>query len=346
MEIQEEKYNILKLDPDQLESFLIQQGFKKFRASQINNWIWNKKIIDPDKMTNIPAEIRNFINPDQGLPLIKKVNNSDPEAVLILVELQDKNLIEMVIIDKENHYTLCVSTGVGCPLKCKFCATGKMPYKRQLTSFEIIWQMWLAQHYLISQGEFKNIRNVVMMGMGEPFLDPQGAVHAAQWLADKRSLNMGQRRITISTAGVVPGINYMAKINRQFRLAVSLNAVSDRMRRELMPVNKKWNLDKLLGAVRHYVEATNRAVTFEYVMLKSINDQPEHAAQLIKLIRGIKCKVNLIPYNQAVEYFQPPTPDNLDRFQNKLKKAGVETTVRLSSGKNIKAGCGQLAGEF
>jgi len=336
----EERYkNILSLSPDELVDYIKYQKFPAYRAEQILGWIWKKKVFSIDKMNNIPMSLKKLINNEFYIPKIKKRNKCSDGTVLLETTLEDKNSIETVIIKKDKKNTVCISTGIGCPIKCRFCATGNMDYKRQLETYEIYLQPLLASLYL---KENERINNIVFMGMGEPFIDYKSALKAASILTDKRTLGIGQRRITISTAGIVPGIRYMADYGKQFKLAVSLNASNDKIRKELMPIDKKWSINNIIEAVKYYIEKTKRAVTFEYVLLRDVNDHHNFADELSKLLKGLICKVNLIPYNKAQVGFFKPSEDKISKFQKILLKNNIETTVRISKGQVISAACGQL----
>lgn len=331
--------NVFSLSPDELIDYIKYQNFQKYRAEQILNWIWEKKVFSPEKMKNIPDKLKQLVNNGLFIPKIKKRNKSSDGTVLLEVTFKDNNSVETVIIKNNKKNTICISTGIGCPIKCKFCATGNMDYKRQLDTYEIYSQVLLASLYL---KEDERINNIVFMGMGEPFIDYKVALKAASILTDKRTLGIGQRRITISTAGIVPGIRYMANIGKQFKLAVSLNASNDKIRKELMPIDKKWSIKSIIEAVKYYIEKTNRAVTFEYVLIKDVNDHHSYADELSKLLKGLICKVNLIPYNKTQPGFYKPEEDKIEKFQKILIRNRIETTIRVSKGQVINAACGQL----
>ncbi len=335
--------NIFSMSNNDMKSYLAERGYPSFRAGQVLKWIWEKGVFNPEKMTNLPENFKEFLRENISYPFVKSLNKSADRTVLFLVELEDGLNVETVLIKKGVKNTVCISTGVGCPLKCKFCATGQMTYKRQLKPYEIVWQVALVKKFLKGTGR---INNVVFMGMGEPFLDYEGAIEAAVWLTDKNCLGIGQRRITLSTAGVLPGIYHLAKSGKQFRLAISLNASNDKMRKHLMPVTKKWNLKKIISAVQLYNDLTSRAVTFEYVLIKAVNDLPEHARELAELIRDTMSKVNLIPYNEAVKEYHKPEGKRVEKFKRTLQTRNIEVSVRYSTGGDINAACGQLAGKI
>ena len=259
------------------------------------------------------------------------------------------NAIEMVFIPEESRGTLCISSQVGCSLNCSFCATGKQGYNRNLSVAEIVGQLWLAKHMLAEQyqTEKRIVTNVVMMGMGEPLLNFNNVISAMNIMQDDFCFGLSKRRITVSTAGVVPAIAEL-KEKCPVTLAVSLHAPNDELRNELVPLNKKYNIETLLAACRDYVADSQRAkVTFEYVMLEEINDLDIHAEQLIGLLKDFPCKLNLIPFNpfDGIAY-KRASNNRINRFKEKLKSAGIITTVRKTRGDDIEAACGQLAGDF
>ncbi|MBN1150643.1 23S rRNA (adenine(2503)-C(2))-methyltransferase RlmN [candidate division WOR-3 bacterium] len=328
----------LEPTPESLDKFMHDKNLPSYRTGQILEWFWKKKETNILKMSNLPNELRQELNEKLYIPEIRKSNKSGDKTVLYIMKFKDGLEAETVLIEEKSRKTVCVSTGVGCPYGCLFCATGEMGFFRQLTPYEIAVQVLLVSLQL---GD-KNPTNIVLMGMGEPFYDYKGAVEACDILNDKKMLGIGQRKITISTAGVVPGILYLAKSAKQYKLAVSLNASDDSMRKRLMPITKKWNLAALIDSVKEYIEITNKKVTFEYVLIKDINDKPKDAKKLSELVNGVMCKINLIPYNQAVERFQRAEETSLLRFREILEKNGVDVTVRYSHGGDIDAACGQL----
>lgn len=337
MNTEERKHKFMEPVPDNLSDYCHKEGLPSYREGQILEWIWKKKVLDPLSMSNLPTSVREDLREKIYLPEIEKMNKSGDKTVKYKVKFWDKNEAETVLIKEGGRTTVCVSTGIGCPYGCLFCATGGMGFVRQLTPYEIAVQVLLAAF----AGK-ADPTNVVLMGMGEPFYDYKGAIAACDMINDKRMLGIGQRKITVSTAGVVPGILFLAKSAKQYKLAVSLNASNDTDRKKIMPVARKWTMSALMDAVKQYTDITNKKVTFEYVLMKGFNDGPSDARKLSELLDGVLCKVNLIPYNRAAKGFERPEPAILLRFQEALKKEGIEVTTRFSKGEEIQAACGQL----
>lgn len=331
--------NLVEPTPESISRLITENNLPSYRTGQVLEWFWKKKQKNPLNMSNLPAGLREELSEKLYVPKIKRSNKSSDKTVLFNVRFYDGNEVETVLIRERHRMTVCVSSAVGCPYGCLFCATGKMGFVRQLSPYEIA-----VQPLLVSSFDVKNtVTNVVLMGMGEPFHDYRGTLEACDMLNDKRMMNIGQRKITVSTAGVVPGINYFSNSSKQYKLAVSLNSPRDSDRKKIMPIARKWPLASLIESVKKYTEATNKKVTFEYVLIKGFNDRLSDAQKTSELLKGILCKVNLIPYNRAVIGFDTPDPSSVLRFQDALKREGVETTTRLSRGADISAACGQLA---
>jgi len=274
---------------------------------------------------------------DCSLPEVIK-HSSDGKTGKFLLRTHDKLEIESVLIPMQSGGTLCVSSQVGCRMGCTFCETGRMGLLRNLTVAEIISQVFAARHLL----GFK-FKNVVFMGMGEPFDNFDNVMQAVEILNDPKGLAFGRKQVTISTSGCIEGIDKLAKIKNGPNLAVSINAPTDMLRNKIMPINRKHNLEKLYNAIKYYCDVTGRQVLAAYVLLKEINDREEHAEQLASFLQGLDVKVNLIPYNpQSCDRFLPPDPAILDAFALKLRKRGFYTLVRNTKGKDIMAACGQL----
>ncbi|MFA6431113.1 MAG: 23S rRNA (adenine(2503)-C(2))-methyltransferase RlmN [Candidatus Margulisiibacteriota bacterium] len=332
--------NILEKTLDELiQEF---QAFKlpAFRAKQVYAWLHRKLTYDFSEMSDLSKEIRAFLPEKYSiyLPKTKKTSKSKDGTKKYLFELEDGCLIETVFMEtREERKTVCISTQVGCPLGCAFCATGKMPFKRNLTAAEIIGQL-----YQIAK-EYPDISNLVFMGMGEPFLNYENVMKAVNILLSDQGANFGQRRITISTSGIPDKIMAFAREDSQVRLAVSLNSADGKVRSELMPVNIKYPLPKLMEAVEYYISKTGRRVTLEYIMLEGVNDSEEAAEKLVRLCKKLSVTVNLITYSRVVYNFKPSPKEVVDYFVAYLNANGIVTTVRRSRGEEIKAACGQLA---
>ncbi len=343
--------NLIGLDRSAMTEYFVSLDEKPFRAQQVMQWIHQWGVRDFNEMTNIGKNLRTRLADicEISIPKIISDQLSTDGTRKWLLDVHMGNAIEMVFIPEESRGTLCISSQVGCSLNCSFCATGKQGYNRNLSVAEIVGQLWLAKHLLAKQyqTEKRIVTNVVMMGMGEPLLNFNNVITAMNIMQDDFCFGLSKRRITVSTAGVVPAIIEL-KEKCPVTLAVSLHAPNDELRNELVPLNKKYNIETLLAACRDYVADSQRAkVTFEYVMLEEINDLDIHAEQLIGLLKGFPCKLNLIPFNpfDGIAY-KRASNNRINRFKEKLKSAGIITTVRKTRGDDIEAACGQLAGDF
>ncbi len=338
------------LDRKAMEAYFESIGEKSFRASQVMKWIHQVGVSDFAEMTNLSKVLRASLaeNAQISLPDIISDDLSEDGTRKWLLKVPGKSAIEMVFIPEETRGTLCVSSQVGCTLNCSFCATGKQGYNRDLTTAEIIGQVWLAKHLLAKQYQTDNriVSNVVMMGMGEPLMNFDNVVSAMHIMQDDFCFGLSKRRITLSTAGVVPKIDELKQVC-PVSLAVSLHAPNDELRDVLVPINRKYDIASLLDACNRYVADSNRArITFEYVMLEGINDELEHAHQLAKLMKTVPGKVNLIPFNsfEGIDY-KRSSNSRINRFRDILHNNGVIVTVRKTRGDDIEAACGQLAGD-
>lgn len=342
--------NLMGLDREAMEAYFASIGEKSFRASQVMKWIHQVGVSDFTEMTNLSKTLRTSLakSAQISVPEILSDNLSEDGTRKWLLKVPGKSAIEMVFIPEGKRGTLCVSSQVGCTLNCSFCATGKQGYNRDLTTAEIIGQVWLAKHMLAKQykTDQRIVSNVVMMGMGEPLMNFNNVVSAMKIMQDDFCFGLSKRRITLSTAGVVPKIDAL-KEACPVSLAVSLHAPNDALRNVLVPLNKKYPIKELLEACNRYVEDSNRArITFEYVMLEGINDAPEHAHELAVLMQTVPAKVNLIPFNafEGIDYSRSSN-NRINRFRDVLHSAGVIVTVRKTRGDDIEAACGQLAGD-
>ena len=342
--------NLLGLDRAGLEDFFAAIGEKKFRATQVMKWIHQLAVVDFQEMNNLSKDLRNQLAESscvQNLHVSQDQISKDGTRKWLL-RLHDGNHIEAVYIPEDDRGTLCVSSQVGCALDCSFCSTGRQGFNRNLSTAEIISQVWLAAHLLEEEKKpGRKITNVVMMGMGEPLLNFDNVVSAVRIMMDDFAYGLSKRRVTVSTAGVVPAMDRLGDI-LDMRLAVSLHASNDELRNELVPVNKKYPLKELMAACRRFIDKQNTRsrITFEYVLLDGINDQPEHARELIKLLKGIPTLMNLIPFNpfQGSGY-NTSSKKAVLRFSEILHKAGMTTVVRKTRGEDIDAACGQLVGK-
>lgn len=342
--------NLMGLDREAMEAYFVGMGEKTFRASQLMKWIHQMGVSDFAEMTNLSKSLREQLSQTARIaaPEIISDELSEDGTRKWLLKVPGKNAIEMVFIPEESRGTLCVSSQVGCTLNCSFCATGKQGYNRDLSTAEIIGQVWLAKHLLAEQynTDDRIVSNVVMMGMGEPLMNFDNVVSAMRIMQDDFCFGLSKRRITLSTAGVVPKIDQL-KDACPVSLAVSLHAPNDELRNELVPLNKKYPIKELLDACNRYVADSARArITFEYVMLEGVNDDLEHARQLVELMKTVPGKVNLIPFNtfEGIDY-KRSSNSRISRFRDILHESGIIVTVRRTRGDDIEAACGQLAGE-
>ena len=344
------KVNLMGFDRAAMEAYFVSIGEKAFRASQVMKWIHQTGASDFTQMTNLSKALRASLTEtaEITLPEIISDNLSEDGTRKWLLKVPGKSAIEMVFIPEDKRGTLCVSSQVGCTLNCSFCATGKQGYNRDLTTAEIIGQVWLAKHMLAEQYQTDDriVSNVVMMGMGEPLMNFENVVSAMKIMQDDFCFGLSKRRITLSTAGVVPKIDEL-KEACPVSLAVSLHAPNDELRNVLVPLNKKYPIKELRAACNRYVADSTRArITFEYVMLQGVNDELEHAHQLAKLMKTVPGKVNLIPFNtfEGIDYDRSSN-SRINRFRDILHESGVIVTVRRTRGDDIEAACGQLAGD-
>jgi len=342
------KINLLGLDRRALEDYFAGIGEKPFRAAQVLSWLHHYSVDDFEAMTNLGKELRTRLK-DLAvveMPAIAHEQTAQDGTRKWLLRLNDGNCIETVFIPEEDRGTLCVSSQVGCTLNCTFCSTARQGFNRNLTAAEIIGQLRIANRALgrDPKGE-RIVTNVVLMGMGEPLLNFDNVVTAMRLMLDDLAYGLSKRRVTLSTAGVIPLLDRLHAAC-PVSLAVSLHAPNDALRDQLVPLNKKYPIADLLAACKRYVaDEPRRRVTFEYVMLAGVNDSPEHARQLVKLLRDFPGKVNLIPFNPFPETrYVRSDQATIDRFRDVLMQAGLMTMTRKTRGDDIDAACGQLAG--
>jgi 23S rRNA (adenine2503-C2)-methyltransferase len=343
--------NLLDFDLDGLTAFCEQLGEKRFRATQLFRWIHQKGATDFDQMSDLAKSLRSKLQGIatlQGLPVISEHVSSDG-TIKWLFDVGGGNAVESVYIPEDDRATLCISSQAGCAVGCRFCSTGHQGFSRNLTTGEILAQLWHAEHTLRQRlgTSDRIISNVVMMGMGEPLQNYSALVPALKAMLDDHGYGLSRRRVTVSTSGVVPMIERLQK-DCPVALAVSLHAPNDALRDELVPLNRKYPIDELLTACQSYLQAAPRDfITFEYCMLDGVNDTDEHAHQLIAQVKGrINCKFNLIPFNPFPEsgLFRSGM-ERVQAFARILADAGLVTTIRKTRGDDIDAACGQLAGE-
>ena len=325
------------------EAFAIARGWPRFRGEQVWRWAHERGARDWDEMTNVPRELRAELAASArlGALAVADVQTSHDGTRKLRLTTHDGHSIESVIIPDGDKTTQCISSQVGCAVDCQFCATAKLGLVRNLDAGEIVDQVYLARRML---GAERRLTNIVYMGMGEPLHNYEALVRSLRILTDDKGAGLSQRRITVSTAGLVPKLARLGDEEVRPNLAVSLNAPNDSVRDAIMPINRKWNITKLLDALRAYPLEQRRRITFEYVLLAGVNDALEHAAQLAKLLRGLRCKVNLIPWNPHPESpFARPSADVIAAFQDECKRLGLPTYLRTPRGDDIDAACGQLA---
>jgi 23S rRNA (adenine2503-C2)-methyltransferase len=333
------------MNQEELQTLCVDAGESKFRGGQLFEWMYRHGISSFDSMSNVNKSFREHLNENfiiQTLTVENKFPSKEDKSVKILFRTHDGNFIETVSMVDKNRHTVCLSSQVGCALDCHFCATGKMGLKRNLSTGEIVDQL-----IHVRESIDQPITNVVFMGMGEPFHNYDNVLNASDIFHSPKGFNLASTRITISTVGLLPQINQFIKEKRRYKLAISLNASNDKVRTEIMPINKKWSIVDLVNAGKEYSNQKKRLVMFEYVLLKGINDSEEDALELARLLQGIPCKINLIPYNEIEGKYQRPDESTITKFSEILHNYRDEyrVLVRWSKGQDIAAGCGQLAGQ-
>ncbi|MBN1494250.1 23S rRNA (adenine(2503)-C(2))-methyltransferase RlmN [Candidatus Peregrinibacteria bacterium] len=332
----------------ELRELFKKRGIPQFRANQIYQALFKSAKNNYADIHVLPKDLTEFLEKEAPIytlkPLIKN-QNKDGTTIKALFELRDGEKIEAVLMkfeDKRN--SVCVSCQAGCPMKCVFCATGKMGFRRNLTYEEIVDQALYFEQELLTKGE--RVNHIVFMGMGEPFLNYDEVIKAAKMFNDPAGFNISFRHITVSTSGIIPGIKQMINDIPQANLAVSLHAPNDKLRKKLMPVAKTYLMNELMETCKEYTHKTHRRITYEYVMLKDINDSDKCAHELSSLLRGQLCHVNLIPFNETYSKgIKASVKNRIDSFAHILKINGIPATIRVSMGKEINAACGQLAGK-
>ncbi len=330
---------------EELQTLCIKAGESKFRGGQLFEWLYRHGISSFDSMLNINKSFREHLNEHfilHTLTVENSLPSKEDKSVKILFRTQDDHFIETVSMAENNRHTVCLSSQAGCVLDCHFCATGKLGLKRNLSTGEIVDQL-----IYVRENTDQPITNVVFMGMGEPFHNYDNVLNASDIFHSPKGFNLASTRITISTAGLLPQINKYIKEKRRYKLAISLNASNDKVRTKIMPINKKWSINDLIKSGKEYSNQKKRLIMFEYVLLKGINDSEEDALELARLLQGIPCKINLIPYNEIEGKYQRPDEATITKFSEILHNYRDEyrVLVRWSKGQDIAAGCGQLAGQ-
>jgi len=335
--------SIYDLNMNDLNEYLLENNFKSFHSKQIFKWLYEKRISSFDQMSDISKTMIEKFKEDftiEDLKIVdKQVSKDGTEKYLFA--LSDGSLIETVLMIFDYGYSACVTSQVGCNMGCKFCASGLLKKQRDLTSGEIVLQVLMIQKRLDEINE--RLGNIVVMGTGEPFDNYDNVMKALSIINDPYGLAIGARHISISTCGLVPGINRFALEQVQYNLAISLHAPNDELRNQLMPINKAYPLDELFKALKNYASSNNRRLTFEYLLIQDLNDQEIHAKQIKELLKDLNAYINLIPYNKVSELdYESSNEENSLRFYDLLKKNGVAVTLRQKKGDDIDAACGQL----
>lgn len=331
--------NIYGMTRESLEEYFLKMGEKKFKALQIYEWLYQKRIKDVEEMTNLKKEIRKNLkeNFSFSLPELEK-REVDTDTEKYLFKLEDEEKIEAVLMRHNYGLSVCVSSQVGCNMGCKFCESGRLKKIRNLQAHEMVGQI-LKIEELIEE----RISSIVIMGIGEPLDNFENVLDFIKIVNDPKGIQIGARHITLSTCGLVPKIKELTKIGIQINLAISLHAPSNELRNKLMPINKAYPLEILIETLKEYIEKTNRRVTIEYILLQNINDEKEHAKELANLLRGLNVYVNLIPYNETKNLeFKKSSKKRIDEFYDTLQKEKLNVTVRREFGSKISAACGQL----
>jgi 23S rRNA (adenine2503-C2)-methyltransferase len=341
-----EQVSLSAMTLDEAEAFAAREGWPRFRGEQIWRWVHDKGARSFDDMTNLPAAVRARLAERAriaGLEVAEVQTSRDGTRKLRLTTHDGKS-IESVLIPDGDKTTQCISSQVGCAIDCQFCATAKLGLDRNLDAGEIVDQVYIGRRVLAEADPGRRLTNLVYMGMGEPLHNYDNLIKSLRILTHDKGAGLSQRRITVSTSGLVPKLERLGGEDVRPNLAVSLNAPNDAVRDAIMPINRKWNIAKLLGALREYPLEQRRRITFEYVLLAGVNDSLADAAQLAKLLRGIKCKVNVIPWNPHPESpYARPAATAIEAFQAETKRLGLPTYLRTPRGDDIDAACGQLA---
>lgn len=332
-------YNYTKQD---LENYFLEIGETKFRAAQVFDWLYIKRVTSFDLMTNLKKDLIKYLKENFSMDTIKLVKKqSDVDVKKYLFELYDGNKIEAVLMNHDYGNSLCVSTEVGCNMGCRFCESGRLKKVRNLFAFELVLQILKVEEDIKER-----VSHVVLMGIGEPFDNYDNVMKFINIINDPKGINIGIRHITVSTCGIVSKIKEFTKEKAGVNLAISLHAPTDLVRDKIMPINKAYKIGDIMNAVRDYIAKTNRRVTFEYILLKGVNDSEECAIKLVNLLKGLNCYVNLIPYNETshIEYKTSPKV-TINRFYDILKEGNINVTIRREFGSKVSAACGQLRSE-
>ena len=337
-------YSIYNLTKTKLEKFFIENNEKKFKATQVFEWLYKKRVTSFEEMSNVGKNTIELLTKTYKLDKLKIVTSqSDIDVDKYLFELYDQNKIEAVLMHHDYGYSLCISTQVGCNMGCRFCESGRLKKVRNLEVAEMVLQILQIE-------ELKGIRisHVVLMGIGEPFDNYDNVIDFLDVVNDPKGIDLGARHITVSTCGIVPKIKEFMLNGKQVNLAISLHAPNNALRNQIMPINKAYKIEELMAAIKEYIKETNRRVTFEYIMLSGVNDSVECAIELANLLKGINCYVNLIPYNTTSNdsIFKKSNKEQIMKFYDTLKKNNINVTIRKEFGSKVMAACGQLRANY
>lgn len=333
--------NIYDMTLEKLENYFIENGEKKFKATQIFEWLYKKRIDDFFLMSNIKKELQTKLNDEFSTYKIKVIDKKeDKDVIKFLFELKDKNKIEAVLMNHDYGKSLCISTQVGCNMGCKFCESGRLKKVRNLETYEMVEQILVIEELLKLR-----ISHVVLMGIGEPFDNYDNVIDFIDIINSGKGIDIGARHITVSTCGIIPKIKKFMDNGKQVNLAISLHAPNNELRNKIMPINKAYNIEELIKILKEYIQKTNRRVTFEYVLLDGINDTKECALELAKLLKNMNAYVNLIPYNET-SHIEFKRSKKVMEFYDILKKNNINVTVRREFGTKVSAACGQLRSNY
>ena len=331
--------SIYNLTYEELLNYLLDLGYKKFTADQIFDWLYKKRVSSFDEMTNLKKELITKLKEDFTIGLLELVKKEEDTGVKkYLFNLSDNNKIECVLMFHDYGNSLCISTELGCNMGCAFCESGRLKKVRDLLPSEMVKQILDIEERL-----HLRITNLVLMGIGEPFDNYDNVMKFIDIINENKGIGLGARHITISTCGVVPKIKEFSNLDKQVNLAISLHAPNNEIRDKIMPINKAYKIEELISTLKEYIEKTNRRVTFEYILLRDVNDSVSCAIELANLLKGMNCYVNLIPYNETTHIeFKKSTKSQITKFYDTLKKCGINVTIRKEFGSKVDAACGQL----
>ena len=335
--------NIYDYSLSNLTDIMLELGYKKFAALQVYDWLYKKRVKSFDEMTNIKKELVNYLKENYTIGTLEIVRiQKDVDVRKYLFNLSDNQKVEAVYMHHDYGHSLCISTQVGCNMSCAFCESGRLKKVRNLTSGEMTEQIIKIEEDL----GFR-ITHLVLMGIGEPFDNYDNVMNFIDIINEPKGIELGARHITISTSGIVPKIKEFTNQDKQVNLAISLHAPNNEIRNKIMPVNKAYPIESLMDSIKKYIDKTNRRVTFEYIMIKDINDSKETALELANLLKGINCYVNLIPYNETSHIeFKKSSKEQIMKFYDVLKKNKINVTVRKEFGSKVDAACGQLRANY